>query len=247
MVTYPRKKITALLALRALRDGTPGDFVETGLRRGGTAVLMLKAMLEYDSASPPRLFWGFDSFCGFPEDKNLATVGAKAEDKVSHGGVRLRDSKVGKAGELTATEKELWANFKTNKVDERHRLRIVKGWFNETLPRAGIGAISFLRLDGDLYVSTWDGLENLYPKLSVGGYIYIDDYGSYEGCKLAVNQYRRLHNITERMNFVNEEGPGSGKGSWQHGAEVVWWRKKHEISGSPRAKPETTARRARAA
>ena len=48
----------------------------------------------------------------------------------------------------------------------------------------------------DVFKATWDGLVNLYPKLEQGGLLYVDDYGSFLGCHLAVNRYRRQHNIS---------------------------------------------------
>lgn len=63
--------------------------------------------------------------------------------------------------------------------------------FNETLPAAPIDKVAYLRLDGDLYVSTRDALEALYHKVSPGGVIYVDDYGSFKGCKAAVDEFRQ--------------------------------------------------------
>ena len=67
------------------------------------------------------------------------------------------------------------------------------------MPTAPISSLSLLRLDGDMYESTWDALIHLYPKLSVGGYILIDDYGSVEACKKAVDDYRSQNNIKEEI------------------------------------------------
>eukprot|EP00929_Paragymnodinium_shiwhaense_P055718 TRINITY_DN27900_c0_g1_i7.p2 TRINITY_DN27900_c0_g1~~TRINITY_DN27900_c0_g1_i7.p2 ORF type:complete len:107 (-),score=8.65 TRINITY_DN27900_c0_g1_i7:273-593(-) len=97
------------------------------------------------------------------------------------------------------------------------QVHILKGWFNETLPDASIKAISFLRLDGDMYVSTVDGLRYLYPRLSVGGFVYIDDYGSFTGCRNAVEEYRTLKQITSPMYVIPEDGTDKFEG--------VWWQK----------------------
>jgi hypothetical protein len=77
-------------------------------------------------------------------------------------------------------------NLKMNNVWNDDILQISKGYFNITLPISKVQDISFLRLDGDLFISTWDALENLYHKVVPGGYIYVDDYGSFEGCRLAI-------------------------------------------------------------
>ena len=119
-------------------------------------------------------------------------------------------------------------------VDDWSIIHIGKGWFNTTLPKAHVKQISFLRLDGDLFVSTWEGLHYLYPKLSAGGYVYVDDYGSFEGCKRAVNLYRQRHNITSRMWPVFERPPilapgmkamKGTEGELEYKVEAVWWRK----------------------
>jgi hypothetical protein len=68
-----------------------------------------------------------------------------------------------------------------------------------------------IRLDGDMYESTMDGLVSLYPKLAVGGYIIVDDYNAVEGCKKAITDYRNKHNITSEIHTIDWAG--------------VYWRK----------------------
>ena len=77
------------------------------------------------------------------------------------------------------------------------QVRLVVGWFGQTLPRLQAERWSLVRLDGDLYESTWDGLEHLYPQLSPGGFLIVDDYGTYEACADAVHGYREDHGVTE--------------------------------------------------
>ncbi len=73
----------------------------------------------------------------------------------------------------------------------------LEGFFADTLPNAPIEKLSLIRLDGDTYESTRDGIENLYPKLSPGGYCIIDDFNAFDGCKRAVTEYREKNNIQE--------------------------------------------------
>jgi O-methyltransferase len=82
----------------------------------------------------------------------------------------------------------------------------LKGLFSGTLPTASVKQLALLRLDGDLYESTMDALVNLYPKLSVGGYIIIDDMGSNYTCERAVNDYRAEKNITGPMIWIDLDG-----------------------------------------
>jgi O-methyltransferase len=63
-----------------------------------------------------------------------------------------------------------------------------------------------LRMDGDMYQSTMEALEALYPKLSVGGYVIVDDYGAIEQCRHAVHDYRDAHGITDEMTTVDWTG-----------------------------------------
>ena len=75
-------------------------------------------------------------------------------------------------------------------------MRLVKGWFKDTVPAAPIERIAVLRLDGDLYESTIQVLEGFYPRLSPGGFCIIDDYGAMRSCRPAVEDFRRDKRIT---------------------------------------------------
>lgn len=87
----------------------------------------------------------------------------------------------------------------------------MKGWFKHTLKKAPIQKLSILRLDGDLYESTMDALTALYDKVSVGGYIIIDDFGAIDVCAQAVHEFRQSRGITDPIIPVN----------WK----VVYWQK----------------------
>jgi O-methyltransferase len=82
----------------------------------------------------------------------------------------------------------------------------LKGWFRDTLPNAPIDKLAVLRLDGDLYESTMDALVHLYPKLSIGGYVIIDDYGAITACKKAVDDFRSAHSIQEEIRWIDWTG-----------------------------------------
>ena len=74
------------------------------------------------------------------------------------------------------------------------QVQFLKGWFKDTLSTMPAKELAVLRLDGDLYESTWDALNSLYPRLSDGGFLIIDDY-VYDSCRQAVHDYRRAHDI----------------------------------------------------
>jgi len=85
-------------------------------------------------------------------------------------------------------------------------VRFLKGWFRDTLPAAPIERLAVLRLDGDMYQSTMDTLVNLYPKVSQGGYVIVDDYGAIPACRQAVNDYRAANGITEEIRDIDWTG-----------------------------------------
>jgi len=84
--------------------------------------------------------------------------------------------------------------------------KLRSGWFKDTLPTAPIEKLAIIRLDGDMYESTMDGLTNLYHKLSPGGFVIIDDYGVFPACEKAVHDYRDKHGITEEIVNIDDSG-----------------------------------------
>ena len=156
-----------------LRRDIPGDFIEAGTFIGGTSIAVLLAL---GSRAPQKLMWAADSFQGLP-----APVQQDAQcDRRRSGGNTCSAQGQGTFMSTRDTfEENLW-RFGVN----RTRLRVVEGWFSATLLTVGIRrrGLSFIRADGDLYMSTRDALQALYPYLQPGGVIYIDDYGSFGGC-----------------------------------------------------------------
>jgi O-methyltransferase len=179
----------------ALRDGVPGDFAETGVWRGGAAILMRAVLKAHRDDT--RTVWVADSFAGVPPP-NVATYPADAGD------VHFQ------AEALSISQAEVAENFRRYGLLDR-QVRFLPGWFKDTLPDAPITRLAVLRLDGDLYESTMDALNSLYRKLSPGGFVIVDDYGAVEGCRLAVEAFRTAHGISEQMRRIDWAG--------------VWWRK----------------------
>ena len=79
------------------------------------------------------------------------------------------------------------------------QVKWLKGWFKDTLPSAPIQKLAMIRLDGDYYDSTMDSLANLYDKLSVGGFVIVDDYGedTWTDCRRAIHDFRLSQTITD--------------------------------------------------
>ncbi|HEX5587548.1 MAG TPA: TylF/MycF/NovP-related O-methyltransferase, partial [Acidimicrobiia bacterium] len=86
------------------------------------------------------------------------------------------------------------------------QVQFLPGWFRDTLHVAPIEQLAIMRLDGDLYESTMDALTALYPKLSPGGFVIVDDYGAFEPCRRAVDDYRAANGIDDEIVEVDWTG-----------------------------------------
>lgn len=173
-----------------LDQNIPGDLIECGVWRGGCAMLM-KAVLE-QKGDTDRQVWLADSFAGLPKPN--------AEDFPDDTGYDLSEEEI-----LAVPVETVKANFERfGLLDDR--VKFLPGWFKDTLPDAEVGDIALLRADGDLYESTMQILENLYPKVVSGGYVVIDDYNSWPPCKKAVEDYRKDHGITSPIVEIDWTG-----------------------------------------
>lgn len=174
-----------------LKNNVPGDLIETGVWRGG-AVIFMKALLKVANDTS-RTVWVADSFEGLPKPD-------EEKYKADKGDVHHTLSSV-----LAISMEDVKRNFeKYGLLDDK--VKFLKGWFKDTLPTAPIDKLAVIRLDGDMYESTINGFDNLYPKLSKGGYLIVDDFGAVPGCKQAVMDYREKYNITEKI--IDIDGAG---------------------------------------
>ena len=172
-----------------LRHDVPGDFIETGVWRGGASIFMRAALGVYGDTE--RSVWLADSFEGLPK-----ASGDYAEDT---GSWYWEYNHV-----LAVSLDDVKRNFaRYGWLDDR--VKFLKGWFKDTMPTAPVTTLAILRLDGDMYESTIDVLNAMYPKLSVGGYCIIDDYALDE-CRKAVADYREAHGITEEIRTIDWTG-----------------------------------------
>ena len=170
-----------------LHHNIPGDFIETGVWRGGACIFMRAMLAAFGERN--RRVWVADSFMGVPPpspDKYPADQGWE----------------LNRFAQLAVSQEEVAENFRAyGLLDEQ--VVFLKGWFKDSLPTAPIDRLAILRLDGDLYESTMDGLTSLYEKVSPGGFVIVDDYGVLEPCRLAVEDFRRKHQITEEIHPVD--------------------------------------------
>ena len=173
-----------------LRTNVRGDLIETGVWRGGATIFMRAILRAYNVTD--RCVWVADSFQGLPAP-NPAKFPEDEGDR--HYTVK----------ELAISLEEVKGNFaKYDLLDDQ--VRFLKGWFSDTLPQAGIERLALIRLDGDMYESTMDALVNLYPKLSPGGFVIVDDWGAVDACRRAIEDYRTEHSITDEIHPIDSKG-----------------------------------------
>ena len=141
-----------------IQNQIPGDFIETGVWRGGACILMRAVLNAYGVKD--RRVWVADSFQGVPPP-DLKKYPADV------------DSMYHTFEDLSVSFETVQRNFKKYGLLD-HQVVFLKGWFKDTLPTAPMERLAVLRLDGDLYESTMIALQSLYPKLSAGGYVIID-------------------------------------------------------------------------
>lgn len=178
-----------------LAHSVPGDFIETGIWRGGACIFARAIFAAYGVKD--RIVWCADSFEGLPMPN--------AELYPADAGDQLHTFKP-----LAVTLDEVKANFARYGLLDG-QVRFLKGWFKDTLPTAPIEKLAVLRLDGDMYESTMDALRALYVKVSVGGVVIVDDFGAVPACKQAILDFRREHAIAEPIRDIDGIG--------------VWWPK----------------------
>ena len=165
-----------------VREAVEGDIIEAGAWRGGAGILSRAAL---DSLGDGRTVYVADSFQGFPEaderDPDVASLGAF--DFLAVPLEEVRDSFA--------------------RLGCERGVEFVPGFFEETLSSLSGRRWSLIRLDGDTYGPTREALRWLYPGLSVGGYLIVDDYGSFDGCREAVEEFRAEHGIEEPLEKID--------------------------------------------
>ena len=173
----------------ALREGIEGDFIETGVWRGGSCILMRAILAAHGIAD--RKVYVADSFAGLPKPDSAKYPADKGDTYYTH-------------SFLAVSRDEVERNFRSFKLLD-DQVVFLEGWFQDTLPNAPMKQLAVARLDGDMYGSTMDALRSLYPKLSKGGFCIIDDY-ALSRCKQAVDEFRTEQGILAEMKVVDWTG-----------------------------------------
>jgi O-methyltransferase len=189
MIGMPRLRNLQECIREIVRDDVPGHLIETGVWRGGASIFMRGALAAYGDEK--RDVWLADSFQGLPPPDSRYP----ADRELDFSGIDY----------FAVSSDEVRERFsKYNLLDSR--VHFLEGWFADTLASAPVDEFSLIRLDGDLYQSTLEGLEALYPRLSPRGFLIVDDYGSFPACKQAVTDYRDAHGIVEPIVDIDGQG-----------------------------------------
>ena len=190
-----------------LAEAIPGDLIETGVWRGGGCILMRGVLAAHGVRN--RKVYVADSFRGFPPNE-------APQDEV--------DDPDEYRSYFAVSESTVRENFRRyGLLDEQ--VVFLNGWFKDTLPTAPIDTLAILRLDGDMYGSTMEALEALYPKLAPGGFCIVDDYEAIEACRQAVTDYRAANGITANIERIDWTG--------------IYWRKPANAASSGSTPPAT--------
>jgi hypothetical protein len=198
MIGTRRMNNVRALAENVIFSGVPGDFIETGVWRGGACIYMRAIFHTYGVKN--RRVWLADSFEGLPPPDPMAYPADAGDAFHTY-------------ADLAVSLDAVRQNFeKYGLLDDQ--VMFLKGWFKDTLPTAPIERLALLRLDGDMYESTIDALRHLYDKLSPHGFVIVDDYRVVEGCRKAVDDFRKLRGIDDLIIEIDGVGVYWQKSRW---------------------------------
>lgn len=175
-----------------------GIFVEAGVAAGAQIIAMAEA-------APYKTIYAFDSFCGLPLPCNRddQMPGIKFLSKQEQAALPNPGKQVLESSGATAVSVDDFKEHIKKSGVNIFNIRLVEGWFEETLPDSDyIKEIALLRLDGDLYNSTWVCLQHLFPKVIKGGCLIIDDW-ELPGCRAACEEYFALIGYKPDYKFIS--------------------------------------------
>lgn len=182
-------------------NNIPGDFVECGVWKGGSSMLIAKTLKSRGITD--RTIWLYDTFEGMstPTEKDMDYTGQKAETLLKNSSKDNAES-VWCYSSLDEVEKNILSTGYPSQ-----NIKLVKGKVEETIPEfIPESNIALLRLDTDWYESTKHEMIHLYPKLKQSGVLIIDDYGHWVGAKKAIDEYISEYNIPILLNVIDYTG-----------------------------------------
>lgn len=200
-MTSPERLYSLIHAVSyVVKAGIPGDIVECGVWRGGSMMAVARTLIKLNKRD--MNLWLYDTFEGMtkPTDMDVSYDGQKATSEFES--VKRNDAS---SKWCYSSLDEVRGNLLQVGYEES-RMRFVKGTVEETIPATAPDRISLLRLDTDWYESTKHELEYLFPRLSPGGVLIIDDYGHWQGSRKACDDYFAAHDITILLNRIDYTG-----------------------------------------
>ena len=218
MLPLPRL-FGAFEAVRKINEeGIAGDIVECGVWNGGCVGLM--AVANSKTGGPRRKFHLFDSFEGLPQPSRhdidvVAGFKAKYPQAVLNGDSK---SELWAIGACVGNSQPSVERFLVERLKiDRDDLVFHKGWFQDTVPNSGtsIQKIALLRIDGDWYDSTKVCLEGLFHKVAQNGFVIIDDYGTFSGCRKASDEFFDQREVRPELMYSD--------------SDCVFFRKRHLV------------------
>ena len=185
-----------------IKNNIPGDFVECGVWRGGSSMVIAATLKELGITN--RRIWMFDTYEGMsePTEADVDLTNKTAKDLL----------------ESNDKSADIWCLASLEDVQQNvaktgypmDMFQFIKGKVEDTLPgKVYFNTCALLRLDTDWYESTLIELKELYPKLSENGPLIIDDYGYWQGCRKAVDEYfneQRIHILLNRIDVTGRIG-----------------------------------------
>ena len=177
-----------------IHEKIEGDLIEAGIWKGGVLIYMRACLKVHNDE---RNVFGADSFMGLPEVDDVNFPDDKIYKKILKKGPDMS---------LIVDKKNVVDNLEIFNFNDDKTI-LLEGWFENTLKDSKIKKLALLRIDGDMYKSTYEVLDLLYEKVSKNGYIVVDDYGlKSQACKKAVDDFRNKHNITNKINYIDWSG-----------------------------------------
>jgi hypothetical protein len=180
-----------------------GDIVECGVWKGGSMAAAARTLKSF--LANQRTLWMYDTYDGMsePTENDVDLHGHPANRMLADADIEKSESR-----------ESIWCRCGLESVKQtlletgypESKLRFVKGKVEDTLPLESPEQIAILRLDTDWYESTRCELEILFPKLVPGGVLIIDDYGHWQGCRKAVDEYFAKHNVKMFLHRVDYTG-----------------------------------------
>jgi O-methyltransferase len=200
-MTSPERVFSLCEAVKYLHEkNIEGDIVECGVWKGGSIMAVAETLLRSGDSS--RNLYLFDTFEGMapPTDKDVDIAGVTAESLLEQSD-KMKDESVWCCASLEMVKSAV------NSIGyPSEKIHFVKGMVEQTIPLNAPDKIALLRLDTDWYESTKHEMEHLFPRLSIGGVLIIDDYGHWQGARKAVDEYLERNKVKILLNRIDYTG-----------------------------------------